>query len=115
MWLMELLQMQLEALKDALTNVRLRRDRFDKFSYSSWAITETLLAIDDYSGYVCVGTIREILTMQLHDYKSYYNRNKEKNIKYMYAAEIIEYLLTLTEGYIYDEYSINLMGGHIND
>lgn len=117
LWLVDLFQMQLGSLRGELSDPRIRRDKFDKFSYSAWAITETMLSIDDYSGFVEASTIREILKMQFHDYTNYYinSRNKELSIKYKYAADMVEYLYTLTEGYVYDEYSTNLMGGHFDD
>ncbi len=102
-WIIEIFQLQLAALRKELSNPKIRRDKFDKYSYSSWAIVETLLAIDDYSGYVTVGLIREILTLQLLDYESYYNRNKERHIKYKYAHDMIENLLELIGGWNYDE------------
>lgn len=118
LWLIDLFQMQLGCYRSELTNVRIKREKFNKFSYSAWAITETLLAIDSYEGYVCVGTIREILKMQLHDYMRYSKGRNEIHQNYLYAAEIIEYLLTLTDGYVIDEYivdryAMNMMGGHL--
>ena len=102
-WVIEMFQLQLAVLRKELSNPRIKRDKFDKYSYSSWAIVETLLAIDDYSGYVTVGLIREILTMQLSDYDSYYRRNPDKHLKYKYAHDMIENLLELVGGWIYDE------------
>ena len=103
-WLLDLFKMQLEVLKDEMLDDRMRKDRLDKLSYSSWAISETLLAVDEYSeyGYICVSVIREVLNMQYYDYKSYYERNKERHIRYKYASEIIKNLLNLTEGYVND-------------
>ena len=102
MWIIEVFQMQLGALRNELENKRLKRDKFDKYSYGAWAITETFLAIDDYSGYVTVGLIREILQMQLIDYTCYYKNNKERHIRYKYAAEMIENLMELTGGWVND-------------
>lgn len=102
-WIIEIFQLQIASLRKELTNPRLRPDKFDKYSYSSWAVVETLLAIDDYSGYITVGTIKEILDMQLVDYEHYYNSNKELHIKYKYARDMIQNLLELIGGWIYDE------------
>lgn len=99
MWILDLLQMQIVSLRTEMDNKRIRRDRFDKFTYQDWAITETLLAIGDYSGFVDACLIKEILRMQLEDYNKYYNSNRDMHIKYKYAAEMIEYLLILTEVY----------------
>lgn len=101
-WVMDLFQMQLGAIRTELKDKKIKRDKFDKFSYSSWAICETLRCIGDYTGYISVGLIREILKMQLYDYEKYYNDNPEKHLRYKYAAEMIESLLNLTGGYIYD-------------
>ena len=101
-WLLDLFKIQLEVLKTEMLDGRMRKDRLDKLSYSAWAINETLLAVNEYSGYVCVSLIREVLNMQYYDYKSYYERNKERHIRYKYASEIIKNLLNLTEGYIND-------------
>lgn len=102
LWLIELFKIQSDILKTELSNPRIRREKFDKFSYSAWAISETLLIIGDYSGYVGVGFIREVLKMQIYDYEKYYNDNQERHIRYMYAADMIQKLLDLTGGYIYD-------------
>lgn len=101
-WLLDLFKMQLEVLKNEMLDDRIRRDRFDKLSYSSWAITETLLIVNEYSGYICVSILREILNMQYYDYITYYEKNKKQHVRYKYASEIIKNLLNLTEGYIND-------------
>lgn len=99
LWIIDLLQMQLASLRIELTNTRLHPKKFDRFSYAGWAITETLLIIGDYSGYVDGRIIRDILEMQLDDYRKYYISNKDRHFKYKYAAEMIECLIILTEGY----------------
>ncbi|MPM43215.1 hypothetical protein SDC9_89888 [bioreactor metagenome] len=120
LWLIDLFRIQIDCYRDELVNTRIKREKFNRFSYSAWAITETLLAIENYEGYVCVGTIREILKMQLYDYKKYSKGRSEIHQNYLYAAEVIEYLLTLTDGYVSDEYvtdeyAMNMMGGHLYD
>lgn len=99
LWIVDLLQMQIASLRIELENKRVHPKKFDKFSYGAWAITETLLAIGDYSGCVDADIIRDILKMQHEDYTNYYNTNPERHIKYKYALEMIEYLFFLTEGY----------------
>jgi len=99
LWFIDIFQMQLGSLRVAMADKKVRRDKFDKFSYCSWAITETLLIVNDYSGYIDINVIREILTMQLEDYMKYSSDVKESNEKYMYAAEMIEQLLKLIGGY----------------
>lgn len=99
LWIMDLLQMQIATIRIELQDRRTRGDRFDRFSYGIWAITETLLAVGDYSGYVDADLIREIIKMQCEDYARYYESNKQIHIKYKYALEMVEYLYFLTEGY----------------
>lgn len=101
-WIVDLFKMQLGCLKNQLMDGKLTYDRFDELSYESWAIEETLLAINDYQGYVSVKLIREILRLQLHDYQFYGSSNKPAHRKFNFAAEMIKELLDLTRGYVSD-------------
>lgn len=116
MWILDILNLQICSYKNEIsTNNQLKRETFEKYSYSSWAISETLKAIADYEGCVCVGHIREILKMQLSDYTEWHSKDPTKYYKYAYAADIITYMLTLTEGWVIDEYNVNILGGHLHD
>lgn len=102
LWILDLLQIQIQILQRDLLNKRVKRELFDKYSYRSWALTETMLVIDDYSGYVNTSVIQEVLTMQLDDYLRYYNTNPKMQIKYLYASQVIESLLKIAGGYVND-------------
>lgn len=102
-WILDLIQMQRLSFRKQMFNERITKQRFDKYSYCSWSLDETIRAIGDYTGYVTVGIIREILKMQLDDYTKYYNSNTIMHEKYSYAADTIEQVLKLTEGYVYND------------
>lgn len=103
-YILDLFRVQLNSFAAELVNTNIRRERFDKFSYSSWAIQETVNAISDYEkfGYVSVSVIRSILKEQQRSYEMWYNSNMERHIRYKYALETVEYLLRLTGGYCYE-------------
>lgn len=101
-WLVDLINMELASLKTSMDNPRIKRETFDKFSYSSWAILETLKAIHDYPKYVDKFVIAEILEVQLDLYIRFSNTGKAGCKKFSYAADMIEELMKLTGGYIYD-------------
>ena len=81
---------------------KIRRDTFDKLSYSAWAVSESIRAINDWNGWVDEYTIAEILQVQLDHYIRFGSSDKECNKKYIYAADMIEQLMKLTGGSIYD-------------
>lgn len=99
LWIVDLLEMQIESIRKELKNKRIKLDKFDRLSYGAWAITETLSAISNHSDYVDTTIIRDILQTQYENYTLYYERNKEVHVKYKYALEMIEYIFLLTEVY----------------
>lgn len=103
-YLYDLFKMQYEFFKKSLTDRGLRRDKIDRYSYSSWAIKDTIDAIDSWDGMVSVGVIRGILRDQMSMYDRYYNSNPDKQMRYKHALNAVCYLYKLTEGYVYDEY-----------
>lgn len=101
-WLVDLINMELASLRTSMNNPKIKRETFDKLSYSSWAVLETLKAIHDYPKYIDKFVIAEILEIQLDYYIRFSNREKESCKKFAYAADMIEELMKLTGGYIYD-------------
>lgn len=102
MYLIDIFRMQLESLKWQLTDPRIRKERFDKFSYSAWAIQETLDAIDEYDdGCLTVSVIYNILAFQREEYDRYYRRNKTIHYKYKHARNIASELLNMASEYLY--------------
>ena len=102
LWLMDLFKMQYVSLKDTMASGKIRRDLFDKMSYSAWAVSESIRAINELNGWVDEYAIAEILQIQLDHYIRFGSTNKECHKKYIYAADMIEQLIKLTGGSIYD-------------
>lgn len=102
LYLRDMFKMQYDFFKTGMLDKGLRRDKFDRYSYSSWAIKETLDAIDAYCGYVSVQTLREILREQIGIYDMYYRSNENTQERYKHALNAVKYLYKLTEGYIYE-------------
>ena len=74
---------------------KIRRDTFDKLSYSAWAVSESIRTINDWNGCVDEYTIAEILQVQLDHYIRFGSSDKECHKKYIYAADMIEQLMKL--------------------
>lgn len=102
LWLLDLFKMQYNSLKDSMTSKKMRRDTFDKLSYSAWAVSESIRAINQVTGWVDEYTIAEILQIQLDHYIRFGCSDKECHKKYIYAADMVEQLIKLTGGSIYD-------------
>ena len=102
LWLMDLFQMQYSSLKNTMASERIRRELFDKLSYSAWAVSESIRAINQVTGWVDEYTIAEILQVQLDHYIRFGSSDKECHKKYIYAADMVEQLIKLTGGSIYD-------------
>jgi len=103
-WIMDLVHMQLEVLEKDLNNRQIKRETFDKYSYSSWAIKEFLDGIGVVSYKTNLYTVREILINQMQQYLSYYDKDKEYTKKYVYAADMLESLIKIVGGCIHDEW-----------
>lgn len=103
-YILDMLNMQLYSLEEEMKNDRIRRDKFDKFSYSAWAIQETLDAIHQYGSYhyITVSVIINIMKEQEVAYNKYFNTNPIKQARYGHALWTIDYLLKLTGGFIYE-------------
>ena len=102
LWLLDLFKMQYNSLKDSMTSKKIRRETFDKLSYSAWAVSESIRAINDWTGWVDEYIIAEILQIQLDHYIRFGCNDKECHKKYIYAADMVEQLIKLTGGSIYD-------------
>ena len=99
---MDLFQMQYSSLKNTMASERIRRELFDKLSYSAWAVSESIRAINQVTGWVDEYAIAEILQVQLDHYIRFGSSDKECHKKYIYAADMVEQLIKLTGGSIYD-------------
>lgn len=102
LYLTDMFKMQYDFFKSGMLDKNLRRDKFDRYSYSSWAIKETLDAINAWDGYLCVQTIREILREQIGMYEMFYHANENTQERYKHALNAVKYLYKLTEGYCYE-------------
>lgn len=98
-WLLDMFEMQKEVLWNKYKK-GMHPDKIERISYCRSAITEVLMAINDYSGYISVSLIRDVLKMLLDDYKRYYSSNREIHKKFLYSAQMIESLLSFTDMYI---------------
>lgn len=102
LYLVDLFKMQYDFFKSGMLDKGLRRDKFDRYSYSSWAINDTIEAIKTYDGMVCVSVIREILREQISIYEMYYRSNEKTQERYKHALNAVNYLYKLTGGYCYE-------------
>ncbi len=100
LYLIDLFEQMQNNLQDELMNKTISNKTFDRFSYSSWAIQEIIIEINEYEYYTSVAIIREILKNKETDYERFYNVNKSRNIRYLHALDTIKYMLELTGGYI---------------
>lgn len=103
LYLYDLFRIQRDVLKYELMESVMRNSRFDKFSYGSWSIQETLNAIDAYEGDVSVGVIRNILKIQMTEFDRYYSSDNTYQERYKYALETITELYKMTGGYVYEQ------------
>lgn len=106
LYLYDLFKIQREVLVTDLIKGGLNYFKFDKFSFSAWAIKEFIDAVDSLSlidDMVTVATMREILRMQMTEYSNYYNVDSKKHIRYKYALDMLTDLYKITGGWVYDE------------
>ena len=102
-YLYDMFRMQYDFFKTGLLDKGLRRDKIDRYSYSSWAIKETLDVIDTLDDLVTVGVIRNVLREQMTMYDQYYSRNPNNQMRYKHALNAVKYLFKLTGGFVYEE------------
>lgn len=101
LYLIDLFSMQRDIIKTDLRDKRIRRDKFDRYSYRAWAIQETLDAIAEYDeGILSVCVIRNILKYQMEEYDKWYRENKTNNEKFLHAFNIVKELYKLTGGWM---------------
>ncbi len=91
--------MFIELMKDK----RVRRDKFDRYSYSSYAIKLLLNDIDECTSYKDVSLIRQLVMLHAEMYASFISgskkNNKEPRKSFMCGYKAMKYFYNLTEVY----------------
>ena len=105
-YLIDTFMRQYGAIKETLTNRRRHIDDFDRLSFHAWAIGEAINNITELvftSKYIGVREIRYVLDEMYTMYTGFYDVNPKIHLKFKYAADAIEKLYKLTEGYVNEE------------
>lgn len=102
-YLIDTFMRQYGAIKETLTSRRRHIDDFDRLSFHAWAIGEAINNITELvftSKYIGVREIRYVLDEMHAMYMGFYDINPKIHLKFKYAADAIEKLYKLTEGYV---------------
>ncbi len=94
-YLIDLFHLQLGSIQWELLGKSILPERFNSYSFSAWAIQETLTAVKSYEGLVTVDVIKDILDVQRDMYGRYYD-GKETQLRFKYAYDTIIYLIKLS-------------------
>lgn len=103
LYLIEIFTMQRDLLKTEMLNKSIRIEQFNRYSYGAWAIQELLNAVDEYEGIVTAASIHNMIRLLMDEFDRYYCRNKDRNMRYKHALNILEELSKISGGYIYEE------------
>lgn len=95
-WVVDIIHIQITSLYDAMGNKKVRREDFDRYSYSVFALSETLRAIadEDYGMMTCDG-IELLVKAQRDLYLAYMESNDGRYHRYTYCYEMMCELLKM--------------------
>lgn len=99
---LELFENHLAMLEKLITDKNVRRDKFDRYSYSITAIRSILSDIYECTSYRDVSLIRQILRLHEEFYSSVVDNRDNPQRLFVCALNATRYLYSLTGGYIYD-------------
>ena len=101
---LELFEIHLEMLEDLITDKNVRRDKFDRYSYSSHAINLLLNDLRECTSYKDVSLIRQLIRLHMEMYVTFINDairyGKEPHLSFTVAYKAMKYFYALTEGYV---------------
>ncbi len=103
-YLIDLFTKQYNMFMEGMKDKRLRRDKFDRYSYSSHAIKLLLNDIDECTSYKDVSLIRQLVRLHAEMYVSFIHQatknNREPRKSFVVAYKAMKYFYNLTEVYI---------------
>ena len=99
---LELFENHLSMLEGFITDKNVRRDKFDRYSYSITAIRSILNDIYECTSYKDVSLIRQILRLHEEFYSSVVDNREKPQRLFVCALNATRYLYSLTGGYVYD-------------
>lgn len=103
-YLMETFERQYLMFIENMKDRRLRRDKFDRYSYSSHAINLLLNDLRECTSYKDVSLIRQLIRLHMEMYVTFINEairyGKEPHLSFTVAYKAMKYFYALTEGYI---------------
>ena len=101
-YLIDMFNKQLDMFSKLMHDKGLRRDKLDKYSYSSTAIRWVLNDIKECTSYIDVAHIRQILGLHMDMYESFKAHSEHEHKNFDCEMKAIMYLYSLTEVYIVD-------------
>ena len=99
---LELFENHLNMLEGFITDKNVRRDKFDRYSYSITAIRSILNDIYECTSYIDISLIRQILRLHEEFYSSVVDNREKPQHLFVCALNATRYLYSLTGGYVYD-------------
>lgn len=99
-YLLDLFVIQYDMFKESMLDKNLRYDKFDRYSYSASAIKLVINDIEECTSYKDVSLIRQILRLHIEMYENFLNNSEHKHECFEYAMKALNYLYSLTEGYV---------------
>lgn len=101
-YLLDTFTKQFDMFKELMKDKMVRRDKFDRYSYSATAISLVISDIKECTSYKDVALIRQILRLHLDLYEGFIRHAEHKHKAYECALKAIMYLYSLTEVYVDD-------------
>lgn len=98
---LELFENHLSMLEELITDKNLRRDKFDRYSYSITAIRSILTDIYECTSYIDISLIRQILRLYEEFYSGVVDNREKPHRLYVCSLNATRYLYSLTGGYVY--------------
>lgn len=102
-YLIETFRKQYDMFIELMKDKRLRRDKFDRYSYSSYAIKLLLQDVDECTSYKDVSLIRQLIMLHAEMYASFISGrekyNKEPKMCFKCGYKAMKYFYNITEGY----------------
>ena len=99
---LELFEIHLEMLEELITDKNVRRDKFDRYSYSITAIRSILDDIHECTSYIDISLIRQILRLHEEFYASVVDNREKPQRLFVCALNATRYLYSITGGFVND-------------
>ena len=99
---LELFENHLSMLGEFITDKNVRRDKFDRYSYSITAIRSILDDIHECTSYIDISLIRQVLRLHEQFYSSVVNNREKPQRLFVCALNATRYLYSITGGFVND-------------